>query len=124
MIHIQKHSTHRLGKAVKLTFQITQDERDKELLNTIILYLNCGTLKTSNNCKVLTVTRFEDVYNTIIPFFQRYPLQGDKKLNFNDFINAAELIREKAHLTSEGMDKILLLKSGMNSGRSFSSHSD
>jgi len=113
IIHVQKHSTLISEKAVRLNFQITRDERDKELLNSIILYLNCGTLKTSNNCKVVTVTRFEDVYNTIIPFFQKYPLQGNKKLNLIDFINAAELIREKAHLTSEGLGKILRIKSGM-----------
>nr|YP_009722340.1 hypothetical protein [Morchella importuna]QGN66742.1 hypothetical protein [Morchella importuna] len=124
MIHVQKHSTSKLGKAVKLNFQITQHEKDKELLNIIILYLNCGTLKTNNLCKVLTVTKFEDVYSIIIPFFQRYPLQGVKRLNFIDFINAAELIKVKAHLTTEGLDKILLLKSGMNSGRNYSSHSD
>ena len=124
MIHVQKHSECKLGKAVKLIFQITQHERDKELLNLIILYFNCGTLKTDNHCKVLTVTKFEDVYSIIIPFFQKYPLQGVKQFNFIDFIKAAELIKDKAHLTHEGLEKILFIKSGMNSGRDYSSHSD
>lgn len=117
MLHVQKHSTLKLGKAVKLNFQITQHERDIELLNLIILYFNCGTLKSNMFCKVLTVTKFEDIFNIIIPFFQKYPLHGVKRFEFFDFLKAANLINNKAHLTTEGLEKILLIKSGMNFGR-------
>lgn len=119
MLHVQNHPQNKLGKAVKLKFQITQHERDKELLNLIILYFNCGTVKSDRICKVFTVTNFEDVLNKIIPFFQKYPLHGVKRFEFFDFVKAADLIKDKAHLTSEGLDKILAIKSGMNSGRCF-----
>lgn len=115
---------NKLGKTVKLQFKITQDERDKELLNVIILSLNCGTLQTDRSCKIITVTRHADIINIIIPFFQKYPLQGVKRLDLADFIKVAELIKAKTHLTSEGLDQILLIKSGMNSGRDHASHSD
>lgn len=88
------------GKAVKLNFQILQNERDKELLTLIILYLNCGTLKTEGGStspnKIITVTNFENISNIIIPFFQKYPLQGIKRLDFDIFIKVAELIKTKA----------------------------
>lgn len=76
------------------------------------------TLVTSNiNCKVVVVSKFEDIFNIIIPFFKKYPLYGDKNLNYLDFVKAAFLIKDKAHLTQEGWDKVLTLKSGMNYGR-------
>jgi hypothetical protein len=124
IVHVQKTSSSKLGKTVKLQFKITQDERDKELLNVIILSLNCGTLQTDRSCKIITVTRHADIINIIIPFFQKYPLQGVKRLDLADFIKVAELIKAKTHLTSEGLDQILLIKSGMNSGRDHASHSD
>jgi hypothetical protein len=34
-----------------------------------------------------------------------------------DFCKAADLMKNKAHLTKEGLDKIISLKSGMNRGR-------
>ena len=117
MIHIQKHEECKTGKAVKLKFQITQHEKDKELLNLILMSFNCGTLITNNNSKVFAVWKFEDVFNIIIPFFQNYSLQGNKKLNFLDFIKVAHLIKNKAHLTVEGLDKIESIKSGMHYGR-------
>lgn len=102
-----------LGKTVRLSFQITQNESDKELLTLIILYLKCGTLQSDGIGKTITVTRFEDIHNIIIPFFQKYPLQGTKNLDFTAFIEIAELIKSKIHLTSEGLNKILCIKFDM-----------
>jgi len=120
MIHTQKHLGSKLGQTVKLKFKISQHEKDKELLNLILYSLGCGTLVTSNiNCKVVVVSKFEDIFNIIIPFFQKYPLYGDKNLNYLDFVKAAFLIKDKAHLTQEGWDKVLTLKSGMNYGRNY-----
>lgn len=106
-----------MGKTVKLKFQITQDERDKELLNLIVYTLGCGTIVTSNNCKVLVVYHMESISKIIIPFFKKNPLYGDKNLNFQDFVKAAHLIKDKTHLTKEGLDKILFIKTGMNRER-------
>lgn len=99
-----KKSISKLGKTVRLNFQITQNESDKELLTLIILYLKCGTLQSHGTGKTITVTRFEDIYNIIIPFYQKYPLQGTKRLDFALFIEIAELIKTKSHLTSEGLN--------------------
>lgn len=118
MIHIQKKSDTKLGVGVKLKFQISQHERDKDLLTLIILSLNCGSLINNGEyVKVLAVWKFNDIFDIIIPFYAKYALQGDKKLNYLDFIKAANLIKNKAHLTQKGLDQILDIKEGMNKGR-------
>jgi len=96
---------------VKLNFQIILNESEKELLALIINLFKCGTIKIteggSSLYKIFTVTNFEDISNIIIPFFKNYPLQGIKKLDFDNFIKVAgELIKSKAHWTSTVFNKI------------------
>nr|QCW06927.1 hypothetical protein [Drechslerella brochopaga] len=119
IVHIQNTTNSKLGKTVKLQFKITQNERDMEILNLILLYFNCGRLQTDRDCKIVTITKFADIINILIPFFKNYPLQGVKNLNLADFIKVAELIENKVHLTSEGLNDILRIKSGMNRGRNY-----
>lgn len=106
-----------MGKTVSLIFQITQHVRDRELLDLFIKYLGCGRLQTSGIQTVFLVTRYEDISNIIVPFFNKYSLQGDKKANFLYFCEAVKLVEQKAHLTQEGLDKIIEIKLGMNRGR-------
>jgi hypothetical protein len=64
------------------------------------------------------VSRFSDITEKIIPFFDKYPLVGVKRLDYLDFVKVAELMKEKAHLTAEGLEQIRVIKAGMNRGRS------
>jgi hypothetical protein len=53
----------------------------------------------------------------IIPFFEKYPIQGEKFLDYLDFVKVIKLMKNKAYLTEEGLDKIRKIKAGMNRGR-------
>ena len=88
-----------------------------ELLELIKNFLNCGSIATAGNCKQVLVSNFQDINNIIIPLFAKHCVQGVKHEDYLDFCKAAELIKNKAHLTQEGLDKIIKLKSGMNRGR-------
>lgn len=63
------------------------------------------------------VTKYSDIADKIIPFFYKYPIRGAKALDFSDFSAVAEKIKNKDHLTPEGMDRIRIIKAGMNKGR-------
>ncbi len=52
-----------------------------------------------------------------MPFFKKYPILGVKALDFNDWCQAAEILQNKAHLTSEGLAELKALKSRMNKNR-------
>jgi hypothetical protein len=43
--------------------------------------------------------------------------EGAKALDFLDFCKAIDLINKKEHLTKEGLNKIIKIKSDMNSNR-------
>jgi hypothetical protein len=52
------------------------------------------------------VTNLTDTINILLPIFSKYPLQGTKKFNFMDFCKVVELMKNKVHLTSEGLEEI------------------
>ena len=69
----------------------------------------------NNNCFNLTVRKFADIDTKIIPFFIKYT--GNKFLDFLDFCKVSKLVKEKKHLQIDGLKKISLIKSGMNTKR-------
>jgi hypothetical protein len=63
------------------------------------------------------VSKFNDIYTKIIPFFEKYKLKSNKNLDFLNFCEVAHLINDSLHLTPEGIAKILAIKAKMNSNR-------
>lgn len=57
------------------------------------------------------VTKLSDIQDKILYFFEKYPLQGFKLQDFYRFCKVATLMEKKAHLTAEGIDAILKIKS-------------
>jgi hypothetical protein len=103
----------------QLRIQISQNLRDRELVSSIVTYLGCGFLQEDPKSSVVKfiALKFDDVYNIVIPFFNKYPLIGYKNLDFKDFCKIAVLVQNKAHLTTEGIEEIQKIKSKMNIGR-------
>ena len=86
-------------------------------MERLISYLGCGYISERGDIVDFHVTKFTDITNNIIPFFEKYPVIGVKLDNYKDFCKVAELVSDKKHLTVEGLEKIRLLKSNMNTLR-------
>src|SRR5690606_111863 len=100
-------SSHNItGSQVQLRFQLTQQSRDLELMENIIKYLSCGKISKRGDIIDIHVTKFTDITEKIIPLFDKYPVIGVKRENFNDFCRVALLMKEKVHLTKEGLEQI------------------
>ena len=100
-------------RATQLVFQLVQHSRNQELIQRLREYFDCGGVYESKNSFRLIVTKFSDI-EKIRLFFQNYPLIGRKSKDFEDWCKAAELIKNKAHLTSSGLQEILKLKTKKN----------
>ena len=65
MVKTSVNRNAKLGYGVQLCFQITQNERDKELIRSLVSYLGCGRLVVNekhNGSKVnFNVTKFSDI---------------------------------------------------------------
>lgn len=118
------------GYTVNPNFSITQHIRDIALLENLVIYLNCGlvdTVKTRPTQSSYVVYRFDDIINKIIPFFEKYPLRGNKLLDFYDFkkvVNIRSAVpataAKKINKYDESCDilkEIMKIKNKMNRNR-------
>ena len=118
IVKLTASKTHYIGFKVQLVFQVIQHSRDEQLMRSLIEYFDCGRIfKHSENTVVFSVTKFIDIVENIIPFFKKYQIHGVKAKDFEDFCLVVELMKEKKHLTSEGLKQIKKIKAGMNIGR-------
>lgn len=117
-LSVYKSAKSKLGLAVQLVFKITQHSRDRQLLEGITNFFNCGRVedRSSEACD-FTVTSLKPIEEKIMPFFEMYPLQGRKFLDFEDFNRAVKIVKAKDHLTNEGMKMIMSIKARMNTER-------
>ena len=116
-VRISVSKTHSVGFRVELVFLLAQHSRDENLIRSIPVYLNCGTSIKRENAFDYRVRKFSDIAEKIIPFFKKYPIRGVKALDFEDFCRVAEMMKQKKHLTFEGLEEIRKIKAGMNTGR-------
>ena len=117
-VRIYRSNKSKQGLAVQLAFSITQHFRDKELLDGIKNFLGCGRVaKRSGEYCDFVVNSLSDLDEKIIPLFLKYPLPGSKELNFIDFKKVLEMMKNKDHLSEEGLLKIKKIKCGMNTAR-------
>jgi hypothetical protein len=121
-VNVPKSERYNAGARVELGFYIKMQEKDRPVLERVKQTIGCGAVyyqkeTRPNHCQCFryTVTAHRDVLDKIIPFFLRHPLQCPSKLkNFRIFSKIVELVRQRKHLTEEGVRQIRLYKTQMN----------
>ena len=53
-------------------------------MKNLVDYFGCGRYVASDNYGDFLVTKFKDLVDIIIPFFDKYPIIGMKALDFAD----------------------------------------
>ena len=106
------NSKTKVGKHVQLVFKITQHIRDKELLISFIDFLGCGRYRVRTNglSGDFIVVAYSDKAKKIIPLLNNFQFYGVKNKKYLNFCKVAELIKNKAHLTVEGLELINKIK--------------
>jgi len=90
----------------------------------LIEYFGCGNVYENREAVDLIISKFSDLNNKVIPFFEKYSIQGVKSLDYLDFVKVMDLMNNKAHLTKQGLDQICKIKAGMNKGRNIFTEND
>ena len=117
MVVVQESKSKTTTHNISLRFTITQHVRDSVLIDSFLNYLGCGRCYSRRNEVTFIVSTFSDINNKIIPLFKKYPLLGTKQEDYLDFLKVASLIVSKEHLSKEGVEKIKIIQSNMNSKR-------
>lgn len=120
-ITISKHKTKKLGFDPRMMFEVEMIIEDKPLLESLQSSLGCGQIYVLNYERYgwrphvkFAVKSHKDIFEKIIPFFKKYPLQGKKRKDFELFCKASKVFLSKKYLTKEGIDKLREIQSRMN----------
>ena len=107
-IDISKVARANLGERVQAVFQITQHSQDIVLMQTILSFIGCGRLNKFSGKEFVNVivSKFSEIDGKILPFLEKYPISGNKSLDYKDFKKVVEIMRSKSHLTEDGLAKI------------------
>lgn len=108
---------------IEFRYFISQAIGNRPLLEAIRKYMIVGNVyqKSTTNGKlpacVYEVSKRDDIYNVIIPFFHKHRLRGIKAISFAVFEEIALLVKGRQDirkLTSDEVKYITSLRSGMN----------
>lgn len=99
-----------------LCFNISQ--KDRVILALFQGYLECGTIRgRPDGVWYYEVNNFNAIWDIVIPFFKKYGfLSAKKKRDFLKFCQLAALLKNDAHLTTQGIKEILEIRKEMNDG--------
>ena len=86
-------------------------------IKNLVEYFECGNFYYDHESLQFKVTKFKDLIEKVIPFFDKYKIIGEKAEDYQDFKKIADLIQKGTHLTTAGIDQIKTIKTKMNKGR-------
>jgi len=118
---IFRNGSMRLGWQVQPSFTVVQGESSRSVLEGMVQYLGCGKVyvnrRNDNHREDLWryhVSRFGDLRDVIIPFFERNPLRTAKRENFAKFAEIIRMVDLRRHLTVPGLIEIAEIAQTMN----------
>ena len=117
-IIVDKNKVRKLGWRVQLKFQLGLHIKDINVLCLLQQYLGgVGSIHLASNRDIVnySIDSIKD-FNNLIIHLEKYPLLTQKATDFLLFKKAVELVNDKAHLTVEGLEKIVNIKASMNLG--------
>lgn len=113
---ITKNSNYSFGFTVKCVFKINLNTKDRALLEMIKEHFRVGKIyKHGENSIQYLVSSLKDL-EVIIAHFDKYPLITHKQRDFLLFKAAVQIIKNKEHMTTEGLKKFASLRAQSNKG--------
>ena len=117
-VGINSHPEMKTGYQVLPEFTVVQHERDVQLLYALKQFFGCGVVRRNHGERMAYRVRgFENLWERIVPFFEKHPLKTKKRLDFLKFRKILMMMQRNEHLTPDGIEKIRQIASEMNTSR-------
>ena len=120
-VPIFRNSTYRLGWQVQPDFVVVQGARSVRVLHDLKQFFGCGDVfinrRHDNHREHLyrySVRNLKHLSNRILPFFESNPLRTAKVEEFRKFAIVVRMMRNRSHLTQEGLIRIAKIAETMN----------
>src|SRR5579863_10417131 len=112
-----RRAAMRTGWDVRPSFSVSQNEDRQEVLELMLEYFGCGTLRPdrSDNTIKFEVRAIANLVGKVVPHFEAYPLISAKRRDFQAFAVVCRLIAAGHHLSRDGLQAIVSQATMMNS---------
>jgi len=106
----------KLGIETRPSFSVTQHKRDREMIQSIRDFFDCGGVRFNKYDQTYKyeVRSLDDLVQKIIPHFEKYPPMTSKIKDFEALRNICRLMKSNQHLSVVGMKKIIDIAYQMN----------
>ena len=101
-------------------FHVSQRKSSQHVLHELTAFFGCGYVKENHHARendvtfVYVVRNRDDLTTKILPFFQRYPLRTEKRMDYERFSQIVELMNMGEHRDSRGVKRIIKIAYAMN----------
>jgi len=116
VVNIIKDKTSATGYVIQVSFELSLNYKDKALLENIKYTLGVGYTFYNSKDKIykFKVSNINELFNVIIPHFKKYSLITQKNADFSLFSEIVRIIKNKEHLTVQGLKYIVNLNTILN----------
>lgn len=105
-----KNDSLRFGYQIQGEFTVVQHKRDIQLLHKLKDYFKCGSVAVNHGERYhFRVKNFNHFLTIIIPFFEKHPLQTNKRFQLPVFKEICVRLNNKDHLNETGFEEIKTL---------------
>ena len=114
-VGINPHPEMTAGYQILPEFTVVQHKRDIQILHGLKMFFGCGVVRTNHGDRMAYRVRdLKHLSQIVIPFFERHSLKTKKNVDFIKFRKILLIMERKEHLTPEGIEKIRIIASTMN----------
>ena len=121
-VAIYRDSRMKVGWKIIPEFHISQRSSSCSILNRMVKFFGCGYVKPNHKTNprdlahVFVVRNREDLFEKIIPFFDSFSLQTEKKKDYELFRKIVLMMKEGKHQNFKTVQKIIEIAYQMNGG--------
>ena len=119
-VSVLKSSFTKTGWGVNARFKITTHITDLDLMLNLKNFFgeDIGKIVIFKDTCTYRVDKLKDIFDVVIPHFDKYPLVTQKLADYKLFKEIVSLMINKEHLTLDGLKKVLSFKASLNWGLS------
>lgn len=120
IVRIRKNPKAKVGWSVETKFSLCLHKKDKMVLDLIQSFFGgVGSITyASKDTLHYRIASLHDLIHVVLPHFDKYPLNSQKRADYLLFKKIVLLIKNKEHLTIEGIQKIVNIRASINLGSS------
>lgn len=94
---------------VRPSFSLSQSWKNRGIVFKLKDFFGCGFVRPSkrDNTVKYEVRGLRELKEKILPHFEKYPLEGEKRKDFKIFKEIIKMMERKEHLKKEGLLRII-----------------